>query len=425
MKVLHLSTHDISGGAARGAYWLHQAMVQAGIDSTMLVAHKKSDDFSVLGEKSRFQKGWNLLTRNIDIVPTLFYKNRPNTPFSPSWISTQIYQQVEDINPDIINLHWICGGFLKPENLIRFNKPIVWTLRDMWAFTGGCHYTGTCEKYKASCGACPQLSSVSENDISRKLWKRKRKAWQGLDLTVVTVSNWLAECASSSSLFKDKEIEVIHNALDESKFKVIPKKIAREILNLPLNKNIILFGAVKPIKDIRKGYQYLVAALEKLSCKGFNTLTEIVIFGSGKPKEALDLGMNVNFVGKLHDDVTLALTYAAADVTVIPSVQEAFGKTAMESLACGTPAVAFDSTGLKDIIDHQINGYLAKPFDVEDLAKGISWVLRAKDSEDCKLADCAREKVEREFTLKIQAHRYLCLYKKILRKDSGVRGLTK
>ncbi|NJO63758.1 MAG: glycosyltransferase [Richelia sp. RM2_1_2] len=414
MKILHLSTNDINGGAARGAYWLHQGMIKAGVDSTMLVAQKKSDDFTVIGEKSKFQKGWNLIRPTIDSIPMFFYPNRHKTVFSSSWISAQVHRQIENINPDIINLHWVCGSFLKPESLARFNKPIVWTLRDMWAFTGGCHYAGNCEKYKVNCGACPQLGSESENDISRKLWQRKQKAWQDLNITIVAISNWLAECASNSSLFKDKRIEVIPNALDECKFKPIPKKIAREILNLPLDKNIILFGAINAVTDKRKGYQYLIPALKHLSSNGLSESKEIVVFGSGQPKEEIDLGMKVHYVGKLHDDTTLALTYSAADVTVTPSIQEAFGKTAMESLACGTPVVAFNATGLKDIVDHQQNGYLAKPFDVEDLAKGIVWVLENINSEDCKLGYHAREKVEREFTLEIQGRRYLSIYESII-----------
>jgi glycosyltransferase involved in cell wall biosynthesis len=415
MKILHLSTGDIDGGAARGAYWLHQALIQAGVDSTMLVAQKKSDDFTVLTPESKIQKAWNKLQPTIERVPELCLKDSPKTKFSPSWGSIQIHKQIKNINPDIINLHWICEGFLKPENFPNFNKPIVWTLRDMWGFTGGCHYSGSCENYRISCGYCPQLGSNRENDISRRLWQRKQKNWQNLDITIIALSNWLAECARKSSLFKDRKIEVIANALDESKFKPISKKLSREILNIPLDKKIILFGAINAVKDTRKGYQYLIPALRKLSEKGFGDSTEIVIFGSSKPEESLNLGMKINYLGRLYDDQTLALTYSSADVTVTPSIQEAFGKTAMESLACGTPVVSFDSTGLKDIVDHKQNGYVAESFSSDDLANGIAWILEY-ESRWLQLSKKAREKVEHNFTLKKQAHNYLKIYTDALGK---------
>ncbi|MEB3215436.1 MAG: glycosyltransferase family 4 protein [Nostocales cyanobacterium 94392] len=414
MKILHLSTGDIDGGAFRGAYWLHQGLIEAGCDSKMLVSRKKSDDFTVIAPENKLYHLINILISRLDRIPLLFYKNRTYNSFSHSWISSKINQQVQNCNPDIINLHWINGGFVKPESLVNFRKPIVWTLRDEWPFTGGCHYAGDCIKYKNSCGTCPQLGSHIENDISKKLWHRKQKAWQNLDITVVAISHWLAKCARESSLFKDKIIEVIPNALDELKFKPIDKKIAREILNIPQNKKIILFGALDAIKNERKGFQYLIPALQKLSNNGFGESTELLIFGSSQPKEPPNLGMKSHYMGKLHDDTTLALTYAAADVTVTPSIEEAFGKTAMESLACGTPVVSFDSTGLKDIVEHEENGYRAKLFSSDDLANGIAWILKDEQRWQA-LSRQGREKVEQEFTLKKQAEAYLKIYSQLLK----------
>ena len=416
LKILHLNRSDLNGGAARGAYWLHQALLKAGVDSLMLVDEKISDDFSVMGPETIFYREFNRLKLKIDKLPLLFYDNfykKRHPLFSPSWIPSKIPVQVGKIAPDIINLHWVCSGFLRPESLAKFNKPIVWTLRDMWGFTGGCHYSRDCLKYKDSCGACPNLGSSAENDLSRKLWYRKQKAWQELNLTIVTISNWLADCARQSSLFKDKRIEVIHNCIDESKFKPIPKNVARDILNLPQDKKIILFGAINAMEDERKGFQYLVPALKKLSNYGLDETTELLIFGSSQPKNPPNLGMKANYLGRLWDDPTIAITYASADVTITPSIQEAFGKTAMESLACGTPVVSFDSTGLKDIVEHQKNGYRAQCFSSDDLAQGIAWVLNNEQRWQT-LSQRAREKVEQEFTIKVQAAKYLELYQEVV-----------
>lgn len=416
MKVLHLNTSDLDGGAARGAYWLHNALQKAGVESQILTSSKSSNDASVMvyQPKGRIFKKFRRLRRDLDKKFISRHQNKTTSFFSPaSWAPSDIHQQINSINPDIVNLHWVNYGFLTPEDLPQFNQPIIWTLRDMWGFTGGCHYTDGCTNYIHRCGSCPQLESQKENDISRKLWQRKSKAWGNLDLTIVTISHWLADCARDSNLFRNRNIEVIHNALDESKFKPRSKHAVREALDLPQDKKIILFGALKATADKRKGFQYLELALQKLAQNGFNEHAEIVVFGASEPENAPDFGMKTTYMGMLHDDITLASVYAAADVTLVPSVQEAFGKTAMESLACGTPVVSFDSTGLKDIVEHQQNGYRAKCFSPDDLAEGISWVLQNEERWQ-KLSHRAREKVEQEFTLNIQARAYLKLYQTVL-----------
>jgi glycosyltransferase involved in cell wall biosynthesis len=414
MKVLHICTSDIQGGASRGSYSLHKGLLKSGIDSLMLVGNKKSDDFTVIGPHTKIQKAINQIKITLDKTPLFQYPLRSTDIFSPAWIPSQVDKQVAKIAPDIIHLHWVCGGFLRPETIKNFgNIPIVWTLRDMWALTGGCHYSQTCEKYQHSCGACPQLSSQTENDISRKVWRRKHQSWQELNMTIVPISHWLADCTSKSSIFKDKRIEVIHNAIDESIYKPISKDIARNILNLDQNKNIILFGALNAVRDTRKGFQYLVSALKKLSDEGLEKTTELLIFGASEPQHPPQLGMKSHYMGALHDDITLALAYSAADVMITPSTQEAFGKTAMESLACGTPVVCFDTTGLKDIVEHMKNGYRAECFSSDDLAQGIFWVLEDKHRW-ISLSQRGREKVEMEFTLKAQAAKYLHLYEDIL-----------
>lgn len=421
MKILHLSQSDIEGGAARGAYWLHNALQQAGVESQMLVASKDSPDPAVIGPSGKVRKGLQELRCKIDGFPLSFYPDR-DPLFSLSWLPNNTVKKVNSIAPDIINLHWLGLAFLTPESLAKFKPPIVWTLRDMWAFTGGCHYTGNCENYLTQCGACPALKSDKPNDISRQFWAKKFKAWQDLNFTVVTISHWLADCAKESSILKNKKIQVIHNALDESKYKPMPKKIVRDILGLNPDKKIVLFGAVNATSEKRKGFQYLVTALNKLALSGLSENIELVVFGASKPKNPPDLGMNVTYMGWLNDDISLALLYAAADVMIVPSLQEAFGKTAMESLACGTPVVSFDSTGLKDIVEHQKNGYRAECFSSEDLANGIRWVLEDEERWQA-LSRRSREKVEQEFTLEVQARSYLKLYEEILQSSNElVRG---
>ncbi len=185
----------------------------------------------------------------------------------------------------------------------------------------------------------------------------KNQSLENLDLTIVTPSQWLANCARNSSIFKDLRIEVIHNGLDIQRFKPIENNTARHLLGLPQDKELILFGSVSPTSYNRKGFHLLRPALQKLSQSPMlQERLELVIFGASEPKEPIDVGFKIRYLGRLNDDISIALTYSAADVMIVPSIQEAFGQTASESLSFGTPIVAFNANGLKDIVDHQQNG---------------------------------------------------------------------
>lgn len=414
MKVCLLSNSDGRGGGYAAAYRLHQGLRQIGVDSTMLVGDKTRDDHTVLSPTGKLGKGWAKLRPTLDQLPLALYSQRDRTPYSLQWIPDNLPAQVAAINPDIINLHWINGGFLQIETLAKFNKPLVWTLHDMWPFTGGCHYNGECDRYTKSCGACPQLHSQRDWDISRWVWQRKAKAWKNLNLTIVALSNWLAECARTSSLFQDLPIELIPNGLDIQRYKPIDRKIARNLLGLPLNQQIVLFGAISATGTRRKGFQLLLPALQKLSqLEIYQDKLELVVFGASEPVEPPNFGCKTHYLGRLGDDISLALVYAAADVFVAPSIQDNLPNTVMEALACGTPCVAFKIGGMPNMIEHGSNGYLANPFDIEDLAHGIAWVLEEQERYQ-KLCDRAREKVEQEFSLEIQASKYLNLYNETL-----------
>lgn len=416
MKILHISQSDIEGGAARGAYWLHNALQQAGTDSNMLVACKDSDNPKVFGKSGKVRKGLQELRCKIDSFPLSFYPQR-DPLFSLSWLPNNTLKKIDAINPDLVNLHWVGVSFLNPRAIAKIQRPLVWTLRDMWAFTGGCHYAGECQSYMKSCGACPALKSQKKWDLSNFFWQQKNNSFQNLDITLVAISHWLAEIAQKSSIFKNKRIEVIHNALDASKFKPMPKEVVKDILGFAPDRKIVLFGAVNATQEKRKGFQYLVPALQNLARSNLREKLELVVFGSSEPDPAPDLGMKATYMGRLNDDIALALLYAAADVMVVPSLQEAFGKTAIESLACGTPVVSFDSTGLKDIVEHENNGYRARCFSSEDLGAGIHWVLENSERWQ-KLSRRARQKVEEEFTLEVQARAYLKLYQEVLEQKN-------
>ncbi|MEM8827947.1 MAG: glycosyltransferase family 4 protein [Cyanobacteria bacterium P01_G01_bin.19] len=419
LKVLTLSTRDIQGGAARAAYRLHRGFLAAGVDARMLVQNKASGDYTVIAPKSKIQRGIAAIKPALEQLPFSWHRDRDATIniFSTQWLPNKIVEQIEQIEPDIINLHWVCGGFMPVEALGKLKKPIVWTLHDMWAFTGGCHYSGECDRYQQSCGACPQLGSQKERDLSRWNWQRKAKAWQNLNLTVVTPSQWLADTARSSSLFQHVPIEVIGNGIDPQIYQPHAKDVARKIFNLPLDKKIILFGALDSTQDKRKGFSLLLATLQHLQTLESSKAIELVIFGAAEPPQPINFGFNANYIGKLSDDVSLSLLYAAADVFVAPSIQDNLPNTILEAMFSGTPCAAFKIGGIPDMIDHLENGYLARPFLPEDLAQGIEWIL----SDPLRYQELSRQsniKAVSKFNLDRQTHRYLRVFNDLYSKLS-------
>ena len=409
MKILLLSTGE-RDGAGRAACRLHEGLGQIGLDSQISIQHKQSNDPSILGPQTALDKTvakLNLSYR-LDSLPLRLLHRSSQTAFSLQWLPGSTLSRTIESAPDLVNLHWICQGYLSIEAMSKIKQPIVLTLHDMWAFTGGCHYNQTCDRYQVACGACPQLHSDRDYDLSRWVWERKAKAWQQKNPTIVVPSKWMAKCAAASSLLKDRRIELIPNGLNLDKYKPIDKSLARQILNLPLDKQLILFGATLGTTDPRKGFQLLEPALAKLSAAGWTDRLEAVIFGPVLTSAKI-CGFKYHALGTLTDDISMAILYAAADVLVAPSIQDNLPNVVMEALACGTPCVAFDIGGLPDLIEHQQTGYLAQPYDIEDLARGITWVLE-NQSRHQHLAHHAREKAEREFSIELQAKRYQSLF---------------
>jgi glycosyltransferase involved in cell wall biosynthesis len=412
-QVLHLSTSDIQGGAARAAYRLHQGLQSVGVHSTMLVQEKRSIDKTVVAPRVRLAQGVAHSKLSFDALPLKLYPQRDrSTLFSPQWLPDRVPAQINRLQPDLINLHWINGGFIQIETLARMNRPLFWTIHDMWAFTGGCHYASTCDRYTQSCGQCPQISSSKDKDLSRWIWRRKAKGWKNLDLTIISPSAWLAQCARSSRLFCDLEIEHIPNGLDTEVYRPIDRQVARNILQLPQDKHLILFGSLQSTQDQRKGFHLLQPALKHISHSQKDHI-ELLVLGASQPEKDIDVGFKTHYLGTLNDDISLAIAYSAADLFVLPSIEDNLPNTVIEAFACGIPCVTFKLGGFPDMVEHHKTGYLVQPFDIKDLANGIMSLLEHGELRQ-QLAHNARQKAEREYSLGVQAQRYLEVYERKL-----------
>jgi glycosyltransferase involved in cell wall biosynthesis len=415
MRILFVNTYDIEGGAAIAAYRLYRAVKKAGMDADFFCMHKKTEDDGVIAVDSFFKK---LAYRTAFYIErqALYaqYKSKLNTSkwsfnILPNFIMPPLKNHY-----DLIHLHWIGDSFISMSALQKIKIPVVWTLHDSWAFTGGCHVPFDCRKYIKTCRNCPQLQSGSENDLSLAIFNAKRKCYDNLkNLKIVTPSNWLAEMAGKSSLLSGKDISVIPNGIDGDIFAPVCKDEARNRLGLNKDKKIVMFSGVAATSNVNKGFHFLIAALKKLSAGVDNF--ELLVVGDSRPDRPPEVNCKINYSGRITDESAVALYTAAADVVVVPSMLENLPNTIIEAFAAATPVVAFNVGGISDIIDDKTNGCLVKPFDAGELAGAISWIL-ADDRRRQKMSASARNKYLQNFTVGRMASDYIEFYRKVMRE---------
>lgn len=378
MKVFQLNFSDINGGAARAAYRIHHAVRAGGLDSTMLVSLAESGDWTVEGPGSPLGRAMARIRPHAGTGPRALLRTENPIIHSPAILPSGWARRLNGSDADVIHLHWVAGEMLSIREIGRLTKPVVWTLHDMWAFCGAEHYT---DDHRWRDGYQPDNRPGHESgfDLNRWTWNRKRKYWRR-PMHIVTPSTWLADCVRESTLMRDWPVTVIANPLDTEHWRPLPQAMARELLGLPADVPLALFGALGGGRDPRKGFDLLLRAFEHLRESPQARGLELVVFGQLAPQSPPDLGFPIHYTGHLHDDLSLRVLYSAADVLVIPSRQDNLPNTGVEAQACGTPVVAFDIGGLPDIVAHQHTGYLAKAFDVADFAHGIGWVLEARST---------------------------------------------
>lgn len=413
MRVLLVSASDRKGGAARAAYRLHKGLMkQEGVSSKMVVRAKSSDEPSVRGPSSYGEKIAAKL-RPFLAKPILRLQHSPNAILhSINLLPSGWSKTINRSNADVVNLHWIGKEMMSVAEVGRIEKPVVWTLHDMWPFCGAEHYTDPQSevRYDVGYGRSNRATGHSGIDLDQWVWKRKMRSYADKPITVVTPSQWLGECARSSMVFRDNRIEVIPNGIDTSLYKPMSQKVARKIFNINSEKKLILFGAMDATGDDRKGYSLLKDALVKLP-EHVSDHVELGVFGASRGPDTIGK-YDVNYLGTLQDDYSLVLAYSAADVFAAPSKQDNLPNTIMEALACGTPCVAFDVGGISDMIDDGKNGYLARAFSAVDFAQGIGWVL-SNDERLKSLSRASRHKVEQCFDSEVVSAQYIRLFESL------------
>ena len=399
MKILHIVGGSPNDGAFKGAEILHNALLKLNIDSKILNNNPSSikNKKIIFLKTSFFQKIFNNFFVIIEKILKLFFLHTPRSTFSFCFFGNDITKLDVYKNADIIHIHWLGEGFISLKSISKIKKPVIWTMRDMWPFTGGPHYTIDFRNYEKGL-----LSKIIKN-YKKKVYKNK--------IQFVAISNWLKSKAVESDVLKDQEILKIYNNISLEDFKVIEKNFALSKLSIKTKKKIILYGAINP-QSTRKGWEIFVEAIKKIDKSKYLLL----IFGNFWSEDILkSIGIDYKLLGFVKDKRNLNFVYSCADLFVFTSIQEAFGKTWAESMACNTPVVCFKNTACAEIIDHKINGYVVEGLSPENLIEGIDWTANKinKEKNDNKI----REKII-DLDSQVIAKKYINLYSKIFKEKT-------
>ena len=382
----------------------------------MLVQEKNTElDFVHSTTNSEFKRKINFYRLALEKLQFLPYETDASLRFAFSTSNTgeNIHKHHLIKEADIIHLHWFNQGFLSLASLrklARLGKPIVWTMHDMWAFTGGCHYAGDCNSFMDECENCQLIKGNKKRDKSTTIFKRKERLYNKVNWHFVSPSNWLKQQAEESVLLKNQNVYHIPNPIDLNIFKLGDKNKAREKYKLPANKKLILFGAMN-IGDVRKGFDFFVKALKHLKQQNIDNDIALVIFGKSTTELRRLLPFTTYDLSIIDDTSKMVEIYQLADIFVIPSLEDNLPNTVVEAHACGLPVIAFDTAGLSEMIHHQEDGYLATYKSVDDLAAGINWALFESDLDS--LSHNAVVNAEINYKSTEIAHRYIELYQEI------------
>ncbi len=421
MRVLLVNTSERNGGAAIAASRLTEALKNNGVKAMLMVRDKETDQISVVGLKKSWRLRWRFLRERFTIWMANRFDKTNLFAVDIATHGTDITALPEFQKADLIHLHWINQGMLSLKDIqkiISSGKPIVWTMHDMWPFTGICHYADDCTLYKSGCHDCPQLKTGSSKDISYKVFQRKLRLLSKAHITFVGCSRWLTEQARTARLLVGQTVTSIPNAINTHVFYPKDKREVRHHYNLPQEKKLLLFGSAK-ITDPRKGMKYLLEACDKLVSlhPEWKEKIGVVVFGQQAEVLSSQLPFPVYALSYIRNESELASMYSAVDLFVTPSLQDNLPNTLMEAMACGVPCVGFEVGGIPEMIDHEKNGYVAHYKDSADLAEGIHWILSHPDY--AQLSAEAVKKVEGTYSEGIVAMQYIRIYNQLCKRENA------
>ena len=404
MKILHINQSDIAGGAAIAGYRLHQELLSQGVDSKLLVGNAKTQDERVatVPRKPRLEKNLERLTFRLSLhyVHLLATFDLTSHPF---------FKEADVLH--FHNLHHNYFNYLALAKLTA-QKPAIYTLHDMWSFTGHCAYSFDCQRWQSGCGSCPYPDTYPAiwRDNTHWEWKLKNWVYQRSNLTIVTPSRWLADLAQQSMLSRFP-IHHIPNGIDTQAYQPLDQRECRSILGITNYKYVLMVGADN-VRDYRKGGDLLIKSLQLLP-ESLKTGCLLLILGNGGEFLSQSVGIPSLNLGYVSNDRLKSIAYSAADLFLLPTRSDNLPIVLQESMACGIPMVSYDVGGVSDLVRPRITGYLAKAENVEDFTKGIVELLENKQLWQ-KIAHTCRNIAITEYSLGLQAQNYQKIYQQAL-----------
>tara|TARA_E500000081_G_scaffold154834_1_gene193114 strand:+ start:143 stop:3838 length:3696 start_codon:yes stop_codon:yes gene_type:complete len=375
LNVAMFSTSTIQG-AGYAAFRLFRGLrdIASTVNPRMYTTvrnHENEQNLQVVKHPSGNGAGWQYHQKPGNSKPDLTIFTYSHQSIS----NEQLGDWVKDA--DVINIHWT-ARFLSIDNiayLTNLGKPVVMTIRDMQPITGGCHFFHGCENWKSDCVSCPQLFDNYEQYPLRAL-AAKRELYNFENLTLVALSNHTKAILEQAPKFRNCHIELIPNSIELDVFKPMEQNQARQLLGLPLDRKII--GYVPSFSSDVKGFKEVTEAFKIINQSSDDDSKPIVMLVGNKTPADDAICLEKKSLGYISDNEKLALAYSAADVIVVPSLEETFSNTTAEAIACGTPVVGFKTGAIPDLAIDGITGFSIEIGDVNALAQALMRALETK-----------------------------------------------
>lgn len=421
MNVTVLSTFDRQGGAAEAAFRHVEALREAGVNARMLVrsASEPSEWIKPAGAGFVYRKWIQFLewSERFRFIPRAA-RRQDWFSYSIGDFGLQLVNHPWIQDADIINPHWVQKGFLSVSELARLSalgKPMVWHLQDMWAFTGGCHYAGTCTGFTRSCGHCPYLKYPGPRDLSASILAQKIDLFQESTFQVSTSSKWLQQEAQKSTLFKNRDVFHMPMGVNTDRYVPGDKLAGRKRLGLPAEGLVFLFVAMNA-NDPRKGLHELSRALmdlaNQVSPAQKETIT-LAVLGRFDAAHQDALPFHVHPLGYRRELGDILAAYQSADLFILPSLEDNLPNTVLEAMSCETPVVGFHSGGVPEMIDDGINGLLVPSGDALALSQALNRFIQLTELERLLWRQQARKAMVARYSYPVVAAKHIDHYKSL------------
>ena len=425
-RVLVVSHSNGERGAFKAASLLYRHLCRQGVSAQMRVRVLEANDYSAIGPDTRLGKLMSALRHKTALVLERLFRRDDADTLSLNVLPSDWSTQINKMNVDVVNLQWVGQETLSIRDIGRIKKPVVWTLQDLWPISGARHYAYGYDDYRTSGDQNEPQPPSSEKRVSEAVdkWvkRRKQRAWKGY-MSAVCPSRWMADQVRSNQMTRSWHVSVIPNVVDTGLFKPLRKQFCREVFNIDTTKKLVTCGAYNFLSDLRKGGDLFISMLDKLASHAIGSDIEICIFGQGEHPGNPKLPFRTHWIPRVYDQQTLALIYNLSDIVVVPSREDNLPQVGTEAQACGIPVAGFNCTGMPDVVDHLQTGYLAKPFDMDELAHGIVWMLESPERHGA-LGKQARSRAEQLWAPQVVIPQYLKNFQEAVERCGQPKGIN-